>query len=402
MLTFFNRRERKLNSQRRGLSLTWTLFPSVVLVMALVFMAVQVLAILPDAVPLSLEERMDPGNLAREASANLPLILLIVVFMMAGIFVTLRLGLRPLRQMSERAASIGPATISQRLPLGSAPCEIAPLVVAFNTALDRLEAGWRAQREFSANAAHELRTPLATLRAQVESLLEPEERKDAIEEFERLGRLIAQLLALAEADTGEKLRKVSFDLVELARGLTTEMAGDVVASGRSIAFECAHEHWVCHGEPDLVEVALRNLLENAMRHTPPGCEIVVSIDQAGRLSVSDDGPGVPPGFHHRLFQRFSKADAHGFGAGLGLSIVSRVMVLHGGEARLDPSPAGARFVLDFSRRGDGEPPHAARASGAWFRSKLSFARPTVVRQSGNASPKAAPGSAKDDYGRIRA
>lgn len=366
MLTFLNARERKLNGQQGGFSLTWILFPSVVLVMAMVFMAVQVLGFLPDAVPSSLEERMDLDNLAREASANLPLILLIVGLMMAGILVALRLGLRPLRQISERAAGIGPATISQRLPLSSTPREIAPLVIAFNAALDRLEAGWRIQREFSANAAHELRTPLATLRAQVESLLEPEERKDAIEEFERLGRLITQLLALAETDQGEDLGKVSFDLVELARALTSEMASAILAGGRGIAFESAHEHWECQGAPGLVEVAIRNLLENATRYTPPDCEIVVSIDPTGRLSVGDDGPGVPPEFHHRLFQRFSKADAHGLGAGLGLSIVGRVMVLHGGEARLDPSPVGAHFVLDFSGRGDGaiSNPHTARYSGA--------------------------------------
>lgn len=374
MFSFFNRRARKLNRQQGGFSLTWVLFPSVVLVMAMVFMAVQILQILPNAGPLSLEERLTLGNLAREASTNLPLILLIVGFMMAGIFVALRLGLRPLRQISERAGGIGPATINQRLPLRSTPREIAPLVIAFNATLDRLEAGWRAQREFSANAAHELRTPLATLRAQVESLLEPEERKDAIEEFERLGRLIAQLLALAETDSGEDLNKVSFDLVALARTVTTEMASSVVAGGRGIAFESALERLACEGAPDLVEVAIRNLLENATRHTPPSSEIVVSIDPAGRLSVSDDGPGVPPGFHDRLFQRFSKANAHGFGAGLGLSIVSRVMVLHGGAARLGPSETGACFVLDFTE-GEDATAYAAGNSRSWL---LSASNPTAL------------------------
>ena len=94
-----------------------------------------------------------------------------------------------------------------------------------------------------------------------------------------------------------------------------------------------------------------------MRHTLPGGEIMVCVDAKGRIIVSDDGPGVPAEFHPRLFQRFNKADANGPGAGLGLSIVQRVMELHGGEARLEPSPAGARFVLDFSspngNRGDG-------------------------------------------------
>ena len=349
MLTLPGRRTRKPDRQQGGFSLTWVLFPSVVLVMVIVFMTVQLLGIIPDATPLSLDERMDLDYLSGEVRANLLLILLIVGLMMAGILLALRLGLRPLRSISERAAGIGPATISQRLPLSSTPREIAPLVVAFNSALDRLEAGWRAQREFSANAAHELRTPLATLRAQVESVLPPEECTQAIEEFDRLGRLIAQLLALAEADNGEELQMMSFDLVALAREVTSEMAGAVLAGGRGIAFETEHLRWECRGAPGLVEVALRNLLENAIRHTPVGSEIVVSVDAQGRLGVADDGPGVPPGFRDQLFRRFSKADAHGFGAGLGLSIVSRVMILHGGEARLDPSPAGARFVLDFGK-----------------------------------------------------
>lgn len=339
---------------KAGRSLTWMLFPSVVLVMVMVFTAVQVLGIFPDTVAVSFEERMDRDHLTREISENLPLILLIIVLMMAGLFVALRLGLHPLRQISEQAAGIGPATISQRLPLGSTPREIAPLVVSFNTALDRLEAGWRAQREFSANAAHELRTPLATLRAQVESVLGPEERKDAIEEFDRLARLISQLLALAEADSGEDVGQIPLDMVELARTATRDMAAGIVAGGRGVAFETARDRWMLQGAPELVEVAVRNLLENAARHTPPGAEILVSIDATGRLVVSDDGEGVSPALHGRLFERFSKGDPQGLGAGLGLSIVSRVMQLHGGEARLDPSARGARFVLDFAPGGRGE------------------------------------------------
>lgn len=345
--------KRRSDRRRGGLSLTWVLFSSVVLAMAGVFMAVQILGLFPDATAPSLAERMNLANLAREARETLPLILLVVMMMMVGILVALRLGLRPLRRISERAAEIGPASISQRLPLRSAPQEVVPLVIAFNAALDRLEAGWRAQRDFSANAAHELRTPLATLRAQVESLLQPDERREAIEEFDRLSRLITQLLTLAEADNGDDGTKARFDLVEVARGVTREMAGAILASGRSIGFESVREHWECNGAPGLVEVALRNLLENALRHTPPGSDVLVSIDAEGRIAVIDDGPGVPASFRDRLFDRFSKADSNGFGAGLGLSIVARVMALHGGEARLQPSPSGARFILDFSARGRG-------------------------------------------------
>jgi len=348
MIAILKRVRHRRESKQGGLSLTWILFPSIVLTMIAIFLVVQLLQIVPNVGPASLQARMEPYNLAREARESLPLILLILGMMMVGVLLALRLGLRPLRRISEQAAGIGPSTISQRLPLHATPREIAPLVIAFNATLDRLEAGLRAQREFSANAAHELRTPLATLRAQVETVLAPEERQGAIEEFERLGRLIAQLLALAEADNGGDVHRIPFDLVALARGITGEMAGGIVSGGREIAFETVDERLECQGAPGLVEVAIRNLLENAVRHTPVGTEITVSIDRAGRLQVRDDGPGIPEAFRARLFERFSKADAHGFGAGLGLSIVRRVMLLHGGNTRLAPAPAGACFVLDFS------------------------------------------------------
>lgn len=333
-------------------SLTWILFPSVLLVMVMAFLTVQVLGIVPGPTSQSLMERMRPANLAVEASSSLHVLLLIAGLMMTGIFVALRLGLRSLRKISEQAVGIGPATINKRLPLNSTPREILPLVIAFNETLDRLEVGLRAQREFSANAAHELRTPLATLRAQVESVLEPADRKDAIEEFERLGRLITQLLDLAEVENGADLGATSFDLVALARTVTTQMAGTIVNGGRNITFETVHAHLQRQGSPGLMEVAIRNLLENATRHTPVGAEIVVSIGDRGHLRVADDGPGVSSHFRDRLFQRFSKADAHGVGAGLGLSIVRQVMLLHEGDAWLETTPVGACFVLDFCARDD--------------------------------------------------
>lgn len=337
-----------------GFSLIWMLFPAVILAMAIIFLAVQFFSmdsIDPDTAALSLAERMTITRLAREVVENYQLMMLWVFLMMSGILATLHLCLWPLRKISDRAADIGPATIGQRLPLRSAPREIAPLVRAFNGALERLEAGLRAQQEFSANAAHELRTPLATLRAQVESVVPVSERGAAIEEFDRLSRLISQLLSLAEAESGKAPEMAPFDLVERARVLTSDMAGAILASGRGVAFEAAVPRWECYGAPGLVDVALRNLLENAMRHTQPGAEIVVSIDATGALTVSDDGPGIPEPFRDHLFNRFSKMDAQGSGAGLGLSIVKRVMDMHGGAAQLRRSSSGAQFVLDFSGRG---------------------------------------------------
>lgn len=341
-----------LTRRRGGPSLMRMLFPLVLFAVTTTLLFAMVQGDDPDDRALTVQERLRPTRIASELRDSTPEITLLLVLMMGGVYLTLHLGLRPLRRLSHLAGEIGPATIAARLPAGAAPREVAPLVEAFNAALGRLEAGLRAQREFSANAAHELRTPLATLRAQVESLLEPDERRAASEEFERLGRLIAQLLALAEAEGGAAKGVARFDLAALAREVASDMAGFILSSGRTIGFDGAVEVLMVDGQPGLVETALRNLLENAVRHTPPGAEILVAVTADGVLRVSDDGPGVPAEMRGRVFERFSRGDPRGSGAGLGLSIVRQIMERHGGVVRLVAADRGACFELDFGQGAD--------------------------------------------------
>lgn len=346
--------------RRGGPSLMRMLAPLVLFAVATTIVFAMTNGDTADERALSLVQRLAPERLWVQLNSSATEILLLISLMMFGVYLTLHIGLRPLRRMSQLAGDITPANIDARLSVDSAPREIAPLVEAFNAALDRLETGLRAQRDFSANAAHELRTPIATLRAQVESLLEPDERQAAMEEFERLGRLIAQLLSLAEAEGDATSATGRFDLVALTRDVTSDIAGFVVASGRNIGFDTALATFVINGQPGLVETALRNLLENAVRYTSPGAEILVAVDAAGVLRVRDDGPGVPLQIRDRVFERFSRGDPRGPGAGLGLSIVSQIMQRHGGVARLAPTDRGACFELDFQppeRRGQrGAPP----------------------------------------------
>lgn len=337
-------------ARRRGGSLLRMLFPSVVMVVTAGFIIAEIIGRNADTRGLPVVQRLEPLRLINEAGEHLSMIVLFIVLMMIALYTTLHIGLRPLRRLSHLAAEIGPSTIHARLPVASAPREVAPLVEAFNATLDRLEAGWRAQRNFSANAAHELRTPLAILRTQVESLLEADERRAASEEFERLGRLIAQLLALAEAEGGALGQMSRFDLVALSRDVASDMASFVLSSGRTLGFDSALESFMIEGQADLAETALRNLLENAVRHTPIGVEISVTINAEGLVWVSDDGPGVPVAIHDRLFERFSRGDPQGSGAGLGLSIVRQIMERHGGAVRLAAAHRGACFELDFRRQ----------------------------------------------------
>lgn len=336
-----------------GRSLMGMIFPILVTVTLFVYFAQEVLGLDPDPDDMTPIERITTGYILAEAREVLPMLGFYLALISAVVFAVLHFGLKPLRRMSEQAAQIGPATLEDRLDLRATPAEIAPLVEAFNGALDRLESGWRAQRDFSANAAHELRTPLAALRAQVENRLEPEDRKAAVQEFDRLSRVIAQLLMLAEAEHGQARATEPFDLVAVARRTASDLAPVIVSGGRQLEFAAAVETWPAQGHPLMIDVALRNLLENAIRHTPVGAGVTVTVGATGTVTVCDDGPGVPAAFADRLFDRFSKADPASGGAGLGLSIVARVMALHDGQARLIRTARGACFELDFS--GCGEP-----------------------------------------------
>jgi len=303
---------------------------------------------------LSLRDRLTSEYLlARLNDAWRPLAVFVLISM-AGIWLVLCKVLAPIKELSLQARRIGPANLNERLPLARAPVELAPLVHAFNASLDRLEEAWKSQRSFSANAAHELRTPLAALRAQVESLLGPEERKQAVAEFDRLSRTINQLLILADGEHNPQRRSDPFDLAALALATASQTAAEFVQSGRRIEMIRPERVILCLGDYVLVGLAIRNLLENTLRHTPVGSTTTVMFDDQGVLHVLDDGDGVAPEFAARAFEPFSRGDPHGAGAGLGLSIVSRIAMAHGGRAWLADRSSGACFCLQLPLADDTE------------------------------------------------
>ncbi|MGH7018910.1 MAG: HAMP domain-containing sensor histidine kinase [Brevundimonas sp.] len=271
-----------------------------------------------------------------------------ISLLMLTVGVLLQLALQPVRRLSNQARRIGPANLAERLPVDDAPREIAPLVAAFNSALDRLEDASKAQRAFSANVAHELRTPLAALRAQVESLLPSEHRREASAEFDRLSRIISQLLTLSEGEHAALRQRIAFDLAVVVEETTRDCAPAFVQSGREISLDRADVATVERtGDPVLIGLALRNLLENALKHTPPGTRVMVSLTSEGVVSVSDEGPGLPSDFLDRAFQPFTRVDRRSAGAGLGLSIVTRIVQLHGGEVWTDALNPGVAFRMRF-------------------------------------------------------
>jgi signal transduction histidine kinase len=277
---------------------------------------------------------------------TLPILLVLLIADIA-IF---RRALRPLWQASEIARDIGPTRTDLRLPTEEIPREVRPLVSAINLALDRLEEGFRIQRDFTADAAHELRTPLSILRTRLDTLEDKQIGRALRKDVDGMAHIISQLLDIAELDSfvvdpNEKadLRSVTAEVAEFVAPLALTQGKDVALLGET------EPVWV-KGNPEMLSRAIRNLAENAINHTAPGTTVEFCIDEDGTVSVLDHGPGVAEDERNLIFQRFWRRDRRKAGStGLGLSIVQRIAELHSATITLENRrPAGARFSLKFT------------------------------------------------------
>ncbi len=261
------------------------------------------------------------------------------------------------------------------LPTAGLPAELRPLVDEMNGLLTRLAAAWGALTHFTADAAHELRSPLAALRLQAQGLQRAqgdEARRVATERLlagiDRATRLVEQLLALARQEGAA--REAAFapvDLAALARAAVADARPEAERRRIGLALD-APAPAVVPGQAEALAVLLRNLVENALRHAPEGGQVRVSAHAAGEgaeLLVEDSGPGIAPDDRPRVLDRFYRAPgAPGHGSGLGLAIVRAVAERHGAALALDESPGlgGLRVRLGFSAaldrwrdRGTGSP-----------------------------------------------
>lgn len=257
-------------------------------------------------------------------------------------------ALRPLRLVSAKAAAIGPGSVSERLPLSGLPREITPLIAAVNSALDRLEGGYRAQQDFLADVAHDLRTPLAVLCAHL-ATLDDAAARSLRQDADAMVRLVSQLLDMGRLGV---LRVEPFeraDLHALAVEVATQLAPLALARGRLIEVTGGEEPVIVAGVPDSLFRALRNLVENALAHSPAGSTVSIVVTGAPCISVSDQGPGIPLAYRETIFRRHWRGDHdRGGGAGLGLAIVARTMELHGGRIEVgDAVGGGAVISLHF-------------------------------------------------------
>ena len=283
------------------------------------------------------------------------------------VYLGLMRGIAPLRLLQERIHRRRPSDLSPIL-VQRVPDEVRPLVIAFNQMMGRLEENLQAQQRFISQAAHQMRTPLTGLKTQTEIALaetDPAQMRHALEliaeSTDRASHLINQLLMLARAEAShEKLHSVvPLDLDALAREVTEEWVVRALARRIDLGFEESGRSLAINGVPLLLRELLNNLVDNAVKYTPPGGRVTVRA-RAGRLAVievEDDGIGIPPEEHAHIFERFYRVlgtDAEG--SGLGLPIAAEIADLH--QARIDLLPGkdgkGSLFRVSFPRHWDAE------------------------------------------------
>lgn len=268
--------------------------------------------------------------------------------------VTIRRTLKPVARLSVEAGAITPRTTGLRLDEARVPAEILPLVLAFNAALVRLDEGFTLQRRFTANAAHQLRTPLAILRARLDGLAPRPEVEHLKQDCDRIARVVQQLLAIARLEAHQIDLGETVDLGHVARDIVADMAPLAIAEGRSLALDCPDAPVFVRGNSAALRDALANLVDNALRYSPAGQVVEVTLRPGASLAVADRGPGIAPQDRARLFEPFWRGqDPHGHhsreaGSGLGLAIVQEIAATHGGRvAALDRPGGGTEFRLDL-------------------------------------------------------
>jgi signal transduction histidine kinase len=259
-------------------------------------------------------------------------------------------ALAPITRISALAESIGPTNANIRLPIDQVPLEIRPLVQSMNAALEHLELGLQRQREFNANAAHQLRTPLSILMANVDTLKDPEISNRLRTDVEQMSRIVSQLLLVAQLETVSINLDEIVDLNDAAAEIAGSLAPLALASGKSIELVRSGEPVVIRTSTFAVRAALGNLIENAIKHTPAGTSVRLCVTDRPSVEVMDCGAGVPLEQRAKIFERFWRGDRSGAGAGLGLPIVDRIMkTLQGSVSVGEALGGGALFTLIFPR-----------------------------------------------------
>ena len=278
-------------------------------------------------------------------------VLFIVPALTFAVFWTTRRALRPLTRVAQQASELGGAVASGRsfAPLAGEqlPLEFDGVVIGINTMLAKLDRSLTLQKEFTSDVAHQLRTPLAVLLLEV-SALPPGAARDRVkQELCDLSNLVNQLLRFAQAEDAMARQRDAVDISQTARKVCEDLAGAAFGAEKKIEFDAPEESVIVAGHSSLIDVAIRNIVDNALKLSPSRSTISVSVDAECEIVVEDRGPGVPDTQKELIFERFWRADGRRApGSGIGLALVRRIAFLHGGDVRIEDRPGGgARVVM---------------------------------------------------------
>ncbi len=300
------------------------------------------------------------GQLVILLCLGMPVVALVAI---GGGYYLVGRALGPVVEIAQSAEQITQHNLDERLPIPQTGDELEHLSLALNRMITRLSQAFEQNRRFLADASHELRTPLAALRGEMESLVkqarcspELQDRAgSALEEVDRLAKIVEALFAISRLDAGETHQKWSkFDLALLGTSTAEQMS--LLAEDKGISVAChAQENVSITGDPARIKQVVVNLLDNAIKYTPSGGSIDLDVHTAAGkavLEVADTGIGIPANDLSHIFERFFRVDkAHSRdieGAGLGLAIVKSICTAHGGQVLVESVEGrGSRFKVEL-------------------------------------------------------
>lgn len=285
--------------------------------------------------PVILNEMIDHVGLPL-----MPLALLLFILNVAVV----RRALRPLSTAVGEVETLEPRQIERRLTMPESPREVRRLVDAMNEALNRIERAIRALRDFTADAAHELRTPLAIMSMEVDEFPAGAAKERLHEDIANMTRLVGQMLDMAAAEALLIPEGATANLGAIAAEVAAQMTPLAVREGRSIRFLDKQAPTIA-GHAEAISRAVRNLVENATAHTPEGTSVEVTAGPGAVIAVRDHGPGIPVEKRKIVLKRFWRGDrSRGTGSGLGLAIASRIAEAHGGGIEIAAAPGGGAVI----------------------------------------------------------
>ncbi|WP_036280670.1 cell wall metabolism sensor histidine kinase WalK [Methylocystis sp. ATCC 49242] len=249
-------------------------------------------------------------------------------------------ALAPIHELAAQAERIDMDSLGQGIRAENVPSEIRPLVNAVNQALERLDAAAKRMRRFTANAAHELRTPVAIMRARLEDPDEANLRADLVRDASQIQSIVEQMLIAARLTENQTTVDDRVELVGAIRQLVSDYMPLVVDCGRRIEFESREAQIFALGNRRAIECVVGNLIDNALRAEPPGGTVLVRVDADATIDVIDHGEGVAPQDKARIFEPFWRKSEATPGTGLGLSIAKELMDMHGGRIWVEETPGG--------------------------------------------------------------